>query len=204
MIAAGLEFFVFVELDVELCAVIVRREDLTLFTDQEATRNGYIFKELLNVSGDIIVGLPAAVVPVEGSRGEAFTSREFKFDPGFIRIGLAVGAVYRLGDDAGGVTELQGTERHVGRMAGHVAQCAGAVVVPAAPVERQITIAVFALGGRSQPEVPVQTGRNFSLRQRVFDPLGPNRTVGPDMDLADGADNPGLDALDGAAQTVLG
>ncbi len=155
------------------------------------------------MGGDVIVRLPAAVVPIEGRRREAFAGREFKLDPGFIRIGLAVRAFHRFGDDAGRVTELERAERHVGGVAGHIAQGAGAVIVPAAPVEGEITIAIFTLSGRTQPEIPIHAGRDFSLRQRVFDTLRPNRTIGPYMDLFHLADDTALDTLHGTAQTVF-
>ena len=154
MFAAGLEFFILVHLDVELCAVVIRREDLTFATDQQAAGAGDIVHHLFDVLGDFFIRFPAAIVPVEGHRSVFLAGREFKFQAGLVRIGLlvagirlflAVSDVHQfLSDNAGRITEFQSAERHIAGMASHIAQSACTKVEPAAPVERQITFAVFA------------------------------------------------------------
>ncbi len=104
---------------------------------------------------------------------------------------------------ARGVAQLEGPERQVHVVAGHVAQRALAEVPPAAPLGGMITpVGIGSLGRWAQPEVPVQ------LRRRLL-PFG--RAVAaapaladPDVDFGDVADRAGLNDFDDAAIVVLG
>src|SRR5579864_4797251 len=90
-------------------------------------------------------------------------------------------------------------------MASHVAHGAGAEIEPTPPFEWMIDILLErTLGGRTEPEVPVETLRHRILALRAGDALWPDRTVGPDVDLLDRADDAALHHFDGPAQPILG
>ena len=64
-------------------------------------------------------------------------------------------------------------------VAGHVAQCTGTEVVPSAPVPGQIYRVVWALHGRTQPEIPVQRAGHRHLVGGQVQALRPDGAVGP-------------------------
>ena len=91
-------------------------------------------------------------------------------------------------------------------MASHVAEGAGAEVPPAAPSERLIGMVIRPRRSRAEEQIPMRCRRD-----RLFGRLGhhlrslrPDRTVGPDMDLAHRADRAGTNDFNAAAKLVLG
>src|SRR5947208_3263790 len=74
----------------------------------------------------------SAVIPRECQRDEALSRGKFESDFGLERVSLLVDAGrLRLNFDR--VSELERAEGHIGGVAGHVAQCAGAEILPTAP-----------------------------------------------------------------------
>ena len=110
----------------------------------------------------------------------------------------------RLGHDARRLVELQGPERRVHRVAGDVAEGAGAVVPPPAPAERVIGGVVRPLGGGPQEQVPVEARRRVVGLGGPLDGLRPDGPVGPVLHLAHRPDDAGLDPLADEPGAVVG
>src|SRR5262249_7134058 len=108
-------------------------------------------------------------------------------------------------------------------MASHIAQRAGAEILPTAPHKRMIYSAlatafasavcsisfgpsrpVRTFWRGSKPEVPIERRRNRILARRPVHALRPNRSIAPNMHLANRADNTRLDNLDCPPQTIFG
>src|SRR5688572_31113600 len=51
---------------------------------------------------------------------------------------------------------------------------------------------IWSRGRRPEPQLPVEPGRRVVILERPLDGLGPDRPVGPELDLANGADRAGL------------
>ena len=146
-----------------------------------------------------------AVVPPELERRQVSALRELEADARGLGEGLRVNARGQFALDDVGIAELERAERHVDGVAGHVAQGAGAEIIPAAPLERVIDVLLEGpLAGRAEPEIPVQVRRDRVLPARAVQALGPDRAVGPDMQFERFADHARLDDFDGAAQAALG
>ena len=98
-----------------------------------------------------------------------------------------------------GVEQL---ERHAGdvdRVAGHVAEGAGAEVQPAAPGERLVARVVRPVMGGAEELVPVDVvGDADGVSSGPADALRPDRAIGPDVDLLDRPEDAGPDQLDAA------
>ena len=73
----------------------------------------------------------------------------------------------RVGFDRDRIEQVQCHERHVHRVASHVAQGAGAEIPETAPRERMISVGVGPHLGRADPFIPVQT-LGDRLRLRTF------------------------------------
>src|SRR5262249_39672528 len=97
------------------------------------------------------------------------------------------------------------SERHVRRVASHVAQGPRAEIEPAAPCERVVALGVWPHRGRANKRFPVHAiGNRLLLRSlRYARCLRPNRTIGPDVYLGNLAENPFLYQLYGTAQSPL-
>ena len=116
-------------------------------------------------------------------------------------VGFRVDAGGDFAFDFVGVAEFEGAEGHVDGVAGHVAEGAGAEVVPAAPFEAMIDVLFEGpLHGGSEPEVPVEVFRDGVGASGAFEALGPDGAVGPDVEFEGVAEDAGLDDLDGAAE----
>src|SRR5882724_12615123 len=117
---------------------------------------------------------------------------EFKTDFGTERIGLAI-AAGGFGFDDAGRAELQGAERHVDGVTGHVAKSAGAEIHPTAPVERMINILLEGPRLRgADPEVPIHPFRNGVRAVRPRATLRPDGPVRPNMDFLRATNQAGL------------
>src|SRR6266481_5424243 len=85
----------------------------------------------------------AAVVPPEGDWFQSFTRRKLKTDFRFQRIGFLVDS-RTLRFHFSRIAKLECAERHVCGMASHIAQRAGAEILPTAPHKRMINPAFAA------------------------------------------------------------
>ena len=85
----------------------------------------------------------------------------------------------RAGLHLGGEAQVECPADGVHDVAGHVAQCAGAEVVPSAPVPGQIYRMVRTFYGRAQPEIPVQRAGHGHLLGGQVQALRPDGAVGP-------------------------
>ena len=167
-----------------------------------------------------MVGLGvAAVIPPEGDRRQAVAGGKLKADGGFERVAFLVHG-RGGGLDLRRIAQLQRAEGHVGGVAGHVAERAGAEVLPAAPDEGMIHRAaatsaaagglvgplgfVRAHGRRADPPVPIQRRGDRVRAGRPIHALRPDGPVGPHIDLPHRPDEAGLNDLDRAAQAVFG
>src|SRR5262249_19715564 len=102
------------------------------------------------------------------------------------------------------IPKTGGPERHIGRMAGHVAQGPGAKIEPTSPVERMINfLLVWAHRCRSQPQIPFEVRRHGVLPWRPANTLRPNWAVAPHIDLPTRTDEPSLNHFHRAAKTVF-
>ena len=110
-----------------------------------------------------------------------------------------------FGFDDGWVTEFACSEWHVCGVAGHVAERAGAEILPAAPIERVIdALLVGSVRCRAEPHVPIEVCGDRVFTGGSVDSLGPDRAIAPDVDFANIADDAGLNDFDSAAQAVFG
>ena len=94
----------------------------------------------------------------------------------------------RGGLDAGGRTQL---ERRVNRsrgVRGPVAHLSGAEIPEAAPVVRDVVIAVRAHRGAADPQVPIERGRHAHFRRNLLQPGRMRAGRGRDVGLGDVAD----------------
>src|SRR6266581_883900 len=145
----------------------------------------------------------AAVAPHHLDLGAIALGGEGVRDARNRRRGLAE-QLGRFGLDARGVAQAERPERRVHRVAGDVAQRAGAEIPPAAPLERCICRVVGPRGGGTEPQVPVDPGRRVVLLERPLDGLRPDRPVGPQLDLAYRADGARLDPFPYLARPFAG
>src|SRR5213082_3450163 len=72
--------------------------------------------------------------------------------------------------------QLQHPEDGIETVLSHVAEGAGAEVIPAAPDEGKVNVVKRTRGRRAKPQVPVESGRNWV---RLFGPLDSLRPEGP-------------------------
>jgi hypothetical protein len=159
-------------------------------------------------------GAIAAVVPCQRHGLADFVGRELEDD--FRRFRIAVLVMHGgFGLYADGVAQIEGHERQVDIVAGHVAERARAEVPPSAPVE--VVVGRFVLHfalvvdqqgiradtRRAEPQVPVQVGRRRGGR-RTADALRPDRAIGPDMHLGDVAKRARPDRIRVFAHAVVG
>src|SRR5438270_13299897 len=107
--------------------------------------------------GGVLRRFVATVVPEKGNWRQTFTRWEFKADFRSLGIAFTVKAG-RLRFDARGIAELQGTEGHVRRMAGHIAQGARAVLHPPPPFERLVIRMISPLRRRADEQLPMNLG----------------------------------------------
>ena len=228
-----LELGVGLERDCALCAVVVLHENLALAADHEAACVRDLALVLRRpLRHELGSRLFVAVVPVErdGRKLDAGTH---------LRVALLVGELddrlerirdvvlgldhraLRVGDAA----ELKAAEREVHRVAGHVAERAGAEVEEAAPRERvvdvlaevprivdvgvlRILVEERTVGGRGEPRIPVETLADGIALRVVLDPLcnalalRPHGTVRPNVDFPDVAEDAALEDLGAAAHRV--
>ena len=92
--------------------------------------------------------------------------------------------VHRL--HARGLGEPARHEGQVGRMASHVSQSSRSIVPPTTPFEGSVAGIVRTHRRRSDKGIPIQIIRNFhgfGRTGRNSGSLGPNRTVGPGVNL---------------------
>src|SRR6185437_14085833 len=96
-----------------------------------------------------------------------------------IRFAVHVGA-FRF--NGAGITELQRTERHVDRVACHVAQGAGAKINPSPPDEGMISVLLERpRWSRSEPEIPIKIRRNRIGTRGPRASLRPDRAIRPNV-----------------------
>ena len=118
---------------------------------------------------------------------DVLAGRECHLDAGLLRIrdrdrALAVGVGLDLDREA----ELEGPERRVRVVHGHVADGTAAVVPPPAPAEGVVGARVAVVRARAAPAVPGV--RRIARRKRLglgefLHPLRPHRAIGPAVDL---------------------
>src|SRR6266542_3242797 len=107
-------------------------------------------------------------------------------------------------DDVG-VTQTERAERHVDGVTSHVAEGAGAKILPSAPFESVISVLFVGTQRRgSKPQVPTEAGGHRIFAGRAVDALRPDRAVAPDMQLLGFADDARLDDFDGAPEAIPG
>src|SRR5436309_14595762 len=95
-------------------------------------------------------------------------------------------------------------ERRVHRMTGDVAERAGSDIPPAAPLEWRIGRIVRPLGHGTEPQIPVQGRGRVVLLEGTIERLGPDRPVGPELDLPHRSDETRLDPLANQACAFFG
>ena len=135
-----------------------------------------------------------AVAPHHAELGSLAAGGEVVLDARRRRGGLGEGS-RGLGGQTVGIAQIVGPERGVHRVAGDVAQRAGAEVPPASPVEGMVGGMVRPERSGPEEEVPVQPLRGVVRLARALDRLRPDRAVGPVVDLAHLADHAGLEPL---------
>src|SRR5690242_15187708 len=227
------ELFVVFPFDEKLFAVVVRRKNLSLVADDQTAAAGNFAAKGFNVHGEILRRLVAAVMlgRVVGQRLAAvippercgrkfdgvmtmekspmrgwnrnFAFRKFKSDFGADGISFPVDAVNGHRFDFCRITKAKCAERHIDRVAGHVAQGAGAEILPATPVEGMIDVLFERPGGsRSEPDVPFHRFRYGVAAIGTVHSLRPDRTIGPDMNFLNISNDPGLNAFHRPAQAI--
>ena len=156
----------------------------------------------------VALAVAGAFVPGELHRRQPFAGRELVGDrrPRRVRLGVDLAA---LGRDPHGQAQLERHERQVGRVAGHVAQRAGAEIPPPAPVMRMINRVVGPLGRRAHEQVPVHVAWDGGRLPRPGDDIGRllpvlERAVGPDMNLGHVSDRARANDFRPAAKARLG
>ena len=103
-----------------------------------------------------------------------------------------------------GIKELERHDWHVGRVAGHVAECPCSKIDPTPPVERVIDpLLVRPHGCGPYPGIPVQPFWNWVFAFGSTLPLGPDGTVRPDMNLCDISDCSTTDNLNCLTQAIF-
>ena len=102
------------------------------------------------------------------------------------------------------VAEVQAHVGHVERVAGHVAQRAGAERPPAAPLERVIGRVIGPHFRRADELWPVHGLGHFGRVGGPVGPLRPDRAVGPDVNFLDLAQRAGLQNRGRFAEVVVG
>ena len=121
------------------------------------------------------------------------------------RIGFLVHRFERDAFDLGRMTEVERAERHVDGVASHVAECAGAEVLPAAPFEGVVNIFLERARRRAtEPDVPRERIRHNVGAFGAAHALRPDGAICPDMDFADVADDAALDDFHRAANAIGG
>jgi len=187
-------------------ALTAKAETFAFVTDEEmaVSRHFPIFFEFGRAGRTEV-----AVVPNEFQRRHFATCRKFVGDHGSERISFVVHAS-RTGLNAEWIAplasvlppskrewgaEFKRTKHRVHCMAADVTECAGAEIPPAAPFEGKISGIIRARWRGAEPEIPIESGRNWG---RVFWPRHTLRpifveetvggTIGPDVDFADGTD----------------
>src|SRR6201998_4768664 len=134
-------------------------------------------------------------------------------DFGTERIRLLVDLSERHRFDFCRVIEIQGAKRHIDRVARHITQCAGAKVLPTAPVKRLVDpiwiiwiMAAYVRPHRcrSNPNVPIQSRRNRIFSEWTIHCLRPDGAVSPHVNFMHLSDETVLNRFHRAAQTVRG
>jgi len=136
VLAGPCEFLLVLEFDekAEVLIAIFGRKQLTFVAQEQATALGDSVQKRFDAGCDFFRGLVAAVKPPEAERRQAFTSGKLKTD--FRVSGVHFfGHPGGLGLNLGRIAQLERAEGPVDCVAGHVAQRAGAEVLPAAPSE---------------------------------------------------------------------
>ena len=117
-------------------------------------------------------------------------------------IGLAVVARGRR-LHAHRIAQVEAHVRHVERVAGHVAQGAGAKLPPAAPLERMIGRMIRPHFRRADELGPVHVRRHCGRVGRPVDALRPDRAVRPDVNFLDRAQRAALEDRGRLAEVVV-
>ncbi len=106
-----------------------------------------------------------------------------------------------------GVSEVESLEGGVENMAGHIAECAGAEIPPAAEVPGVVAAVIRTFGGRTEESIPVECRRYFLRFYRTRKALRPDRTVGECVDTGHFTDfavpNPVADFAHTVARSAL-
>src|ERR1041385_119132 len=148
-------------------------------------------------------GEEAAVAPHDLDLGPLALGREPIRDARDGGCALAV-QLGRFGLDPRRIAEVEGPERCVHGMARAVAQRAGAETPPPAPLERGVRRMIGPGRRGAEPQLPIEPGRRVVLVERPVERLRPDRPVGPELDLAHGADGAGFHPLADLAGPFLG
>ena len=145
----------------------------------------------------------AAVVPGQRHGGPRFVGGELELDDRPLGIALLVVA-RRFGLDRDRVAQIEGHERHVDRVAGHVAQGAGAEIPEAAPGERMIAVAERPLWRGPSHRSQCRFAGPASGRPGRSAALRPDRAIGPDVNFLHRADRAGPNERGRLAQAAVG
>ena len=107
-----------------------------------------------------------------------------------------------LGGYRHGVAEDKGVEWHVQRVASHVTQGSGAEVPKATPLEGMVGFVIGTRGSWAKPFVPMDVVRDTANFGRSASSLRPDRTVCPNMNFLDVAQDTRLNHGRRLAETV--
>src|SRR5439155_5969182 len=101
----------------------------------------------------------------------------------------------RAGFDGARRGQFQHAEDGVETILSHVPERAGAEVIPTAPNEGKVNVVKRTHGRRAQPQVPVQSGRNWVRLVGPIDSLWPEGPAGPVLHPAHGSNGARPDPL---------
>jgi len=184
--AFEVDFFVFDSGKEALGTVVVRRVHLALVTDDQQTAIAS-----LAALEHFWVDLVSTVVP-NHIDGRSVLGRS-KFEIDFRRTGERLAVVARRGRlNADRIDQVAACEGDVEGMASHIAKCTGSESPETTPLEWMVGGIVRTHLDGSDEFVPV----DFLGDRLLFgtgNALGPHRTVGPNVDLFDIAENPCLE-----------
>src|SRR5687768_15483351 len=88
----------------------------------------------------------------------------------------------------GGIFEIQNSERCFDQVTAEVSERAGTIIPPPAPAAWYEFINVVTVGGRAEPQIPVEFLWHFRFG-RPWNPLRPDRSVRPYLHCVNVADN---------------
>src|SRR5262249_40166635 len=105
--------------------------------------------------------------------------------------------------DRFGINQLESMEGNVEGVASHVAQCASAIVEPAAPTKWSIGGTVGNVLGGAEKLIPVDVVRNPWIGLWPGHALRPDRAVGPAMNFADRSEHAVANNLNTLTESIF-